>query len=83
MDAFALSLEPPMCKAIREGNIAEFVYLLRDPLRAPFNQTDEWGCSGYTYMTCAITFGQAEIVRTLTMLPSSELDYQRKLLFPF
>ncbi|KAJ4117548.1 hypothetical protein NW768_010911 [Fusarium equiseti] len=75
MDPFIASLEPPMWKAIREGNITEFNYQFCQFLRAPFNQKDEYGCSGYDYMACAIQFGQVEIVRAMVSLPSWDLDY--------
>lgn len=78
MESFFAAFEPPLYKAIREGNTTLFNHLIAQPEhRVNLNQKHD--CSGFNLMNTAIQTGQTDIVRSLISLPPSVFDYTRKL----
>lgn len=74
MDPFLAALEPPLYKAIREGNTTLFNELVTQPNHRANLYQDGRVCSGFNLMSTAIPSGQIEIARKLFALDAFDFN---------
>ncbi|KAJ4005579.1 hypothetical protein NW766_011129 [Fusarium irregulare] len=80
MVSFA-DLEPPLYKAIREGNTTLFTQLITQPEHRANLYRDGHVCSGFNLMSTAIPGGQIEIARMLFVLDAFDFNKYSSYLF--
>ncbi|RBR26980.1 uncharacterized protein FIESC28_00248 [Fusarium coffeatum] len=80
MVSFA-DLEPPLYKAIREGNTTLFTQLIAQPEHRANLYRDGHVCSGFNLMSTAIPGGQIEIARILFVLDAFDFSKYSSYLF--